>query len=46
MAGVFLLLVVFPSGRASSPRWRTITTVVLGAFAVVWVLVMTAPGEL
>jgi hypothetical protein len=46
MAGVFLLLVVFPSGRASSPRWRTITTVVLGAFAVVWVLVTTAPGKL
>ena len=44
--GVFLLLVVFPSGRAPSPRWRTITTVVLGAFALVWVLVTTAPGKL
>jgi hypothetical protein len=46
MAGVFLLLVVFPSGRFPSPRWRTIAPLVLGGFALVWLIISTSPGQL
>jgi hypothetical protein len=45
MAGVFLLLVVFPSGRVTG-RWRRLAPLVLGGFAVVWVIISTAPGQL
>jgi hypothetical protein len=46
MAGVFLLLVVFPSGRFPSPRWRTIARFVLGGFALVWLIISTSSGQL
>jgi hypothetical protein len=46
MAGVFLLLLVFPSGRVSSPRWRPVAMLVLVGFAAVWILISTAPGRL
>jgi hypothetical protein len=46
MAGVFLLLVVFPSGRFPSPRWRTIALFVLSGFALVWLLITTSAGTL
>ena len=45
MAGVFLLLVVFPAGRI--PRgWRRVAALVLSGFAFVWVVISTAPGDL
>jgi hypothetical protein len=46
MAGVFLLLVVFPSGGFPSPRWRTIARFVLGGFALVWLIISTSSGHL
>jgi hypothetical protein len=46
MAGVFLLLLVFPSGRVPSPRWRPFAIAVLAGFALVWVMLSTAPGQL
>ena len=46
MAGVFLLLVVFPTGRVPSPRWRPVAGLVLLGFAVVWTVISTAPGHL
>jgi hypothetical protein len=46
MAGVFLLLLVFPSGRLPSPRWRRVARLVLIGFAAVWLVISTAPGHL
>jgi hypothetical protein len=46
MGGVFLLLLVFPSGRVPSPRWRPFAIAVLAGFAIVWVIISTAPGQL
>jgi hypothetical protein len=46
MAGVFLLLVVFPTGRVASgwvARW---TVAVLAGFAVAWLGVAATPGHL
>ena len=46
MAGVFLLLIVFPTGHVSSrwvARW---TTAVLASFALVWLGDAAAPGHL
>ena len=46
MAGVFLLLVVFPTGHVSSrwvARW---TMAVLASFAFVWLGVAATPGHL
>jgi hypothetical protein len=45
MAGVFLLLVVFPAGRIPR-RWRAVAAIVLSGFAFVWVVISTAPGDL
>ena len=45
MAGVYLLLVVFPAGRVP-PRWRRVAPLVLGGFAFVWAVISTAPGNL
>jgi hypothetical protein len=45
MAGVFSLLVVFPSGRVPQ-RWRRVAPLVVLGFALVWVVISTAPGEL
>jgi hypothetical protein len=45
MAGVFLLLVVFPAGRIPR-RWRPVAALVLSGFAFVWVVISTAPGDL
>ena len=45
MAGVFLLLLVFPAGCVPSSRWRRLATLVLIGFAVVWAVITTAPGH-
>jgi hypothetical protein len=45
MAGVFLLFVVFPAGRIP-PRWRRVAPIVLIGFALIWLAISTAPGEL
>jgi hypothetical protein len=45
MAGVFLLLVVFPGGRVP-PRWRRVVPLVLTGFGFVWLVISTAPGKL
>jgi hypothetical protein len=46
MAGVFLLLIVFPSGTMSSPAVRRFATLVLLGFAAVWAIISTAPSQL
>jgi hypothetical protein len=46
MGAVFLLLLVFPSGRVPTPRWRPFAIAVLAGFAVVWVIISTTPGQL
>jgi hypothetical protein len=46
MAGVFLLLLLFPEGRFPSPRWRRVAALVLLGFALVWAVISTAPGRL
>jgi hypothetical protein len=46
MAGVFLVLLLFPTGRLPSPRWRLVARLVLFAFAAAWVAVATAPRHL
>jgi hypothetical protein len=43
MAGVFLLLLVFPQGRFPSRRWRRLAVFILAGFAVVWIGITTAP---
>ena len=45
MAGVFLLIVLFPSGRPASPRWALITKVVVVAFVIAWLGISTAPAD-
>jgi len=46
MAGVFLLLVVFPAGRLESRRVRRWTIAVLACFAWAWLGVAARPGHL
>jgi len=46
MAGVFLLLVLFPSGRPASRRWRNLAVAVTAGFGIVWFILSTAPGHL
>jgi hypothetical protein len=46
MAGVFLLLLLFPSGRLPSPRWKPVAIAVLAGFAMIWVIISTSPGQL
>jgi len=42
MGGVFLLLIVFPSGTLSSPRMRRFAVLVLLDFAAIWFLIATS----
>ena len=46
MAGVFLLLLVFPSGTISSPAVRRFAALVLAGFAAVWAGISANPGRL
>ena len=46
MAGVFLLLLLFPLGRLPSRRWRPLAVGVLVGFAVVWMAIAVTPGSL
>ena len=46
MAGVFLLVVTFPSGVLPSRRWRPVVAGTLVGFAVTAVSAVVAPGEL
>jgi hypothetical protein len=46
MAGVVLLLVLFPAGRLPSGRWRRILKLVLAGFGLIWVVIATSPGHL
>jgi hypothetical protein len=43
MATVFLLLLLFPSGKAPSRRWGMVARLILLSFALVWVGVATSP---
>ena len=43
MAGVFLLIVLFPAGRAPSKFWRFFAPTVLAGFLLVWFAIATAP---
>ena len=46
MAGVFMLLLVFPDGVVRSPAASRWLRVVLAGFAVVWFMIATHPGRL
>ncbi len=46
MAGVFLLLMTFPSGTISSARARRFTRLVLLGYAVVWGMISTSATDL
>ena len=46
MAGVFLLLIVFPSGALPSRALRRFAALVLLGFALIWAILSTVPGEL
>ena len=44
MGGVFLLLIVFPSGTLSSPAMRRFAVLVLLDFAAIWFIIATSAG--
>ena len=44
MAGVFLLIVLFPNGHVSSRTWRLLGKLVPALFAVIWLMIATSPG--
>jgi len=46
MAGVFLLLVLFPTGRPASRRWRNLAVGVTAGFGILWFILSTTPGHL
>ena len=43
LAGVFLLLVLFPTGRTASVRWRWLTRLTIAGFAMLWILSIREP---
>src|SRR5215213_1018436 len=43
MAGVFLLLILFPNGEIASSRWRLVTRLLMVAFGLVWLGIATRP---
>jgi len=45
MGGIFFLLVLFPSGRPSSPRWALVAKVVGVGFVLIWFTLTTAPAD-
>jgi hypothetical protein len=45
MAGVFTLLVRFPSGEVPSSRWRIVSWAVLAAFGLVWIGIAVSPSS-
>ena len=45
MGGIFFLLVLFPSGRPSSPRWALIAKVVGAGFVFIWFTLTTLPAD-
>jgi hypothetical protein len=46
MAGIFSLLLVFPTGRVTSRLWRTVAVLVLICFALIWAAIATVPSYL
>jgi hypothetical protein len=46
IAGIFLLILLFPQGRLPSSRWRAVAWLVLVGLAAIWFLIATSPGHL
>jgi hypothetical protein len=45
MAGIFLLIILFPTGRVPSRRWRLVAPLVLVSFAMISFMLATAPAD-